>query len=112
MAKKTDKTPPSEATEGPDRGAAPSDATEAAVDDSPEVTAAERAVRRAEAELEKARELYNQVRRQATEQLNRVREKTMGELADDTLKLVRKYPGPSVVIAILVGFFLGRLFRR
>ena len=82
------------------------------VDPSPQVAAAQRAVQRAEAELNKARQLYRGVRRKATERLSRVREKRLGDLVDDTLKLVRKHPGPSVVIAAFVGFWLGRLFRR
>jgi len=44
--------------------------------------------------------------------LKRVREKRVGDLVDDTLKLVKKHPGPSVVLAAVVGFWLGRLFRR
>jgi ElaB/YqjD/DUF883 family membrane-anchored ribosome-binding protein len=69
-------------------------------------------VRRAEAELNKARALYEQVRQQATDQLKHVRQKTLGELVDGTLKMVRKHPGPSMVVAADIGFFLGRLFRR
>jgi ElaB/YqjD/DUF883 family membrane-anchored ribosome-binding protein len=79
---------------------------------SPEVEAAAEAVQQAEAELKKARDFYREVRRKATERLSRVREKRLGDLVDETLKLVRKHPGPSVVIAALVGFWLGRLFRR
>jgi ElaB/YqjD/DUF883 family membrane-anchored ribosome-binding protein len=86
--------------------------SDAQAEQSPEVNAAANAVQRAEAELKKAREVYEQVRQKATEQLSQVRQKRVGELIDDTLKLVRKHPGPSVVIAALVGFWLGRLFRR
>jgi len=105
MAKK--KTPPPgdgghESMDGPNDGA----------DRSPEVAAAEEAVRRAEAELAKAQATYARLRRQATEQLKRVREKRVGDLVDDTLKLVKKHPGPSVLLAAVVGFWLGRLFRR
>lgn len=81
-------------------------------DRSPEVAAAEEAVRRAEAELTKAREAYARLRRQATEQLKQIREKRLGDLVDDGLKLVQEHPGPGVVLAALVGFWLGRLFRR
>lgn len=78
----------------------------------PEVEAAEAAIHRAEAELRKAREVYGQVRQQAAEPLKRVRETTMGDVIDRTLKLVKKHPGPGVVLAAAIGFFLGRLFRR
>jgi len=81
-------------------------------DDMPEVRAAEEAVRRAKEELKKAQGLYVDVRRQATDQIRQVRAKTVGELIDNVLKLVKKHPGPGVVIAALLGMFLGRLFRR
>jgi ElaB/YqjD/DUF883 family membrane-anchored ribosome-binding protein len=107
--KKAAEAGPSGAQVGDGGARAPGDAE---ADPSPEVEAAERAVQRAEAELNKARELYREIRRKATERLSRVREKRLGDLVDDTLKLVRKHPGPSVVIAALIGFGLGRLFRR
>ena len=81
-------------------------------DDEPEVRAAEEAVRRAKEELKRAQDLYVDVRRQATEQVRQVRGTTIGELIDGVLKLVKKHPGPGVVIAALLGVFLGRLFRR
>jgi hypothetical protein len=28
------------------------------------------------------------------------------------LGMVKKHPGPGVIVAVLIGFFLGRLFRR
>ena len=87
-------------------------AGDAEAESSPEVKAATEAVQKAEAELQKARQWYREVRREATERLSRVRQKRVGELVDDTLKLVRKHPGPSVLIAALAGFWLGRLFRR
>jgi ElaB/YqjD/DUF883 family membrane-anchored ribosome-binding protein len=96
----------------PEDGAAESADGPDGTDQAPEVAAAEAAVRRAEVELTKAKEAYARVRRQATEQLKRVREKKLGDLVDDTLKMVKKHPGPSVLLAALVGFWLGRLFRR
>jgi ElaB/YqjD/DUF883 family membrane-anchored ribosome-binding protein len=70
------------------------------------------AIRRAEEGLESAQKWCKEVRRQATERIKEVRESGLGDIARGTLKLVRKHPGPSVIIAILLGFFLGRLFRR
>ena len=99
----------SESKDGDNGARAPGDAE---AERSPEVEAAQTAVQRAEAELNKARELYRDVRRKATKRLSQVREKRLGDLVDDTLKLVGKHPGPSVVVAALVGFWLGRLFRR
>ena len=81
-------------------------------DEMPEVVAAEEAVRRAKEELARAQGLYVDVRRHATDQLRQIKGKTVGELIDGTLKLVKKHPGPGVLIATLIGLFLGRLFRR
>ena len=35
-----------------------------------------------------------------------------GDVIDGTLKTVKRYPGTSLTIAALIGFYLGRLFRR
>jgi ElaB/YqjD/DUF883 family membrane-anchored ribosome-binding protein len=109
MAKKkgTEDSPPPE--EG---GATAADDPNGGYDNTPEMAAAEEAVRRAEAELAKAKETYARVRRRATEQLKRARDKRLGDLVDDVLKTVKRHPGPSVLVAALVGFWLGRLFRR
>lgn len=77
-----------------------------------ELDAAAEAVRRAKEELREARRAYWQLRRQAVERLAHVREMSVGEVVDKTLKQVKRHPGPSVVVAVLAGFFLGRLFRR
>jgi ElaB/YqjD/DUF883 family membrane-anchored ribosome-binding protein len=81
-------------------------------DRSPRVQKAAEAVRRAEAELEEAQQLYQKLRQQGTDRLKAVREKSVGDLIDGTLELVKKHPGPGVLMAALIGFFLGRLFRR
>ncbi len=104
MAKKKEAEPTPSATEN---GKA-----EPSRDEIPKVRSAEEAVRRAKEELKRAQELYVDVRRQATEQIRQVRGKTVGELIDNVLKLVKKHPGPGVVIAALLGICLGRLFRR
>jgi len=98
VAKKKKKTESS-----PDNGAA---------EQAPEIGKAADAVRKAEAELQKARQCCQDLRQEAADRLKAVREMSLGELIDGTLKQVRKHPGPGVVIAALVGFFLGRLFRR
>jgi ElaB/YqjD/DUF883 family membrane-anchored ribosome-binding protein len=80
--------------------------------DGSEVEAAAEAVRRAKLELREARRAYWQLRRQTVDQLKQIREMSVGDLVDDTLKRVKRHPGPSVIVAVLAGFFLGRLFRR
>jgi ElaB/YqjD/DUF883 family membrane-anchored ribosome-binding protein len=80
--------------------------------DSPRVRRAAETVRRAEVELEKAQQLYEKVRQEATDRLKTVREKSVGQLIDGTLATVRKHPGGGVIVAALIGFFVGKLFRR
>jgi len=80
--------------------------------ESPEIRSAADAVHRAKLELEKAQKLYDDVRHEATKQIERVRQTTVGDLIDGTLDAVRKRPALGLSLAALVGFFLGRLFRR
>ncbi len=82
------------------------------VDELPEVKAAAEAVRRAREELEKASDTYKSLREEATDQIRRIREKTVGEVVEETLETVRKHPGLGVGVAAMVGFLLGRLFRH
>ena len=112
MPKKPGENPPSDAAPHGDAGPPDSAAAETPDGQPPELDAAEAAVRRAKAELKKAEEVYHQIRREATDQLKRARESTVADLVDGTLKLVKRYPGPGVVVAAVIGFFLGRLFRR
>jgi len=49
---------------------------------------------------------------EAAERVKRLRETTVGDLIDGTLNLVKKYPGPGVVIAVLIGFMLGRSLSK
>ena len=103
---------PSSFAENDDGDLPDSDRQEQQPDESPRVRRAAEEVRRARAELENARQLYRQVRQEATDELRRVREKTAGDLIEGVLELVKKHPGPGVLLAVAVGFFLGRLFRR
>lgn len=70
------------------------------------------AVRRAREELQKAQELYDKVRQEATEQLEKVRKTTFGDVIDGTLDAVKKHPGAGLTVAAALGFVLGRIFRR
>jgi len=88
------------------------DAAEQHVERSPEVVQAADAVSQAKAELEKAQQLYRQVRQEAAERLKQAREMTVGDLIDHTLEAVKRHPGPGVIMAAAIGFFFGRLFGR
>ena len=48
------------------------------------------------------------MRVQTTEQIERLKDTTVGELIDDTMKVVKKHPGLSVIAATMFGFFLGQ----
>jgi len=81
-------------------------------DEVPELKAAEDAIRRAQEELEKACATYTKLRKEATDQVRKLRESTVGDVVEGTLEAVKKHPALGVALAALVGFFLGRLFRR
>ncbi len=69
-------------------------------------------VARAEAELKRAKEAYDRVCDEAVQRLRNVREAKVGDVCDGVLEQVKRHPGPSLMIAAVLGFFLGRLFRR
>lgn len=77
-----------------------------------DVCSAADALKRAKAEFEKAQAFYENVRQQATDRLKAVREASVSDAIDTTLDTVRRHPGASLTVAAMIGFFLGRLFRR
>ncbi len=77
-----------------------------------ETDPAQGAVALAEAELKRAKEAYNCMADEAIRRLREVREAKIGDLCDEALEKVKRYPGPSIVVAAVLGFFLGRLFHR
>ena len=73
----------------------------------------EEALRDAGADVRKATEaVCRTLQREAVQQVKRLRESTVGDLVDGALDLVKKYPGTGVVLAALIGFFLGRSLRK
>jgi ElaB/YqjD/DUF883 family membrane-anchored ribosome-binding protein len=76
------------------------------------VCSAADALHRAKAELEKAQAFYEHVRQQAAERLKAVRRTSVGDVIDGTLETVKRHPAAGLTIAALIGFYLGRLFRR
>ena len=77
-----------------------------------DVHSAADAVSAAKAELHNAQEMYRRVCRETAERVGVVREKKVGDLLDATLETVRKHPGKGVVVALLAGIVLGRLFKK
>jgi hypothetical protein len=70
------------------------------------------AVRLAKLELEKAQVFYEDLRRQAAEKIQDVREKKVGDLVDCTLDAVKKHPGPSMIVSVALGFCMGRWLQK
>ena len=70
------------------------------------------ALRRAKAEMEKAHAFYEHIREQTAERLKEVRHKSIGDVLDSTLDTVKRHPGASLTLDALLGYLLGRLFRR
>lgn len=81
---------------------APADATEHSDD----------ALSRAKAELERAKTCCENVRHEAAERLKTVRKTSVGDIIDGTLETVKRHPAAGLGVAALLGFFIGRLFRR
>jgi hypothetical protein len=74
--------------------------------------AAAEALRKAKVEMERAHAFYEHVREQTAHRITAARDTTVGDVIDATLKTVKRYPGISLTLAGLLGFMLGRLFRR
>ena len=81
-------------------------------DTAADVRAAETAVRIAQDELEHALDRYRDMREQATEKIDRLKESSAADLLNDSFDYVSRHPKQGVMFAGLLGFFLGRLFRR
>ena len=79
---------------------------------SDEVCSTASALKRAKGEFEKAQAYYEKVRQQAAERVKAARQTSVGDMIDGTLDGVRRHPGAGLTIAALLGFLLGRLFRR
>jgi ElaB/YqjD/DUF883 family membrane-anchored ribosome-binding protein len=77
-----------------------------------EVCSAADALKKAKAEFEKAQAFYESVRQQTAERLKAVRQTSVGDVLDGTLDAVRRHPGAGLTVAAILGYFLGRLFRR
>ena len=86
--------------------------TEAAGESCHEACSPAEVLHRAKAELEKAQAFYEHVCRQTTERIKAVRETSVGDLIDGTLETAKRHPGASLTLAAILGFMLGRLFRR
>jgi hypothetical protein len=76
------------------------------------LSSATEALRRAKAELKKAQEMYQDVRRRTVEGVEAVRKTSVGDLLDGAMEVIKKHPGPALLGAALAGFFLGRRMKQ
>ena len=67
---------------------------------------------RAADQLRRARACCDDARQEVVERLRQLREGPAGDTWRQVRQIVRRYPGPSVIVAVLVGIFLGRSLRR
>jgi ElaB/YqjD/DUF883 family membrane-anchored ribosome-binding protein len=82
------------------------------LDERPEIRAAEDAVRRAREQLDQAQQYCQQLRSDATVEWKDLRQANFTEVMEKSLEFVRKNPAVGVSIAAILGYFLGRIFRR
>ncbi len=83
-----------------------------AVEDDPKVQAAENDVEQARERLHAAETCYQRVRNQATEKIERLQGRTLGDVVDLVVATTRKHPVVSLMTAGVLGYYLGRIFRR
>lgn len=62
--------------------------------------------------LRNAEKLYAQRQEDNAESRSFLEPRTLGAAIDDTLRLVRRYPGTGVIASSAVGFLIGRITRR
>jgi ElaB/YqjD/DUF883 family membrane-anchored ribosome-binding protein len=77
-----------------------------------DICAAADALRRAKAEMERAHAFYEHVREQTAHRIKAARDTSVGDVVDCACRAVKRHPGASLTLAAIVGFMLGRLFRR
>jgi len=82
------------------------------IDELPPIQAAEHALRRAREEFHRARDHYHALKREAAEGVEHVKAGEVSDLAEQVLEAVRKHPGPGVLVAMVLGFLVGRIGRR
>ncbi|MBN2294969.1 MAG: hypothetical protein JXM70_21250, partial [Pirellulales bacterium] len=62
--------------------------------------------------IKEVRQCCDDLQHKATATLKNARETTFGDFLDKTVVFVKRHPRTSMGIAVTLGFFLGRLFRR
>ena len=82
------------------------------LDDIPQVRMAREAVERASEKLREAADRYRNAGQKAAENKDGEGDANLRDTVKDVLGYVRRHPAQGVIAAGMLGFFLGRLFRR
>ncbi len=88
------------------------DQSPAGGDHTPDLESAAYLVEQAREQLRAAEACYRKLRSEAARKAEQVRGKTVGDLVDLVLSTAKKYPTASLFTAGVIGYLLGRLFRR
>ena len=76
-----------------------------------EVADAEERLHLAREQLRQAEEYYAEIKEKAAEQVEHLRETTLGDVVDGVFEFVKKHPAAGVMGAATIGFVLGRITR-
>lgn len=98
--------------QGPQQVDASQDEPQVGGNDDSDVQAAADRVEQAREQLRAAETCYRKLREQAAQKVQQVRGKTVGDVIDFLLATSKKHPVPCLFTAGLLGYLLGRLFRR
>jgi ElaB/YqjD/DUF883 family membrane-anchored ribosome-binding protein len=63
-------------------------------------------------QLRQAEACYEEIKEKAAEQVQQLRETTLGDVVNGALDFVKKHPGAGVMGAATIGFLIGRITRR
>ena len=77
-----------------------------------DVAGAEAQLQFAREQLRQAEKYYEEMKEKAAEQIQQLRDTTVGDVVGGVLEFVKKYPAVGVIGAATLGFLFGRNTRR
>ncbi len=96
----------------PEQDSPISDGPAESINGHPDIQAAAGRVEQARAQLRAAEACYQKLRKHAEQKVEQARKQTVGDVIDFAVSTAKKHPVPSLLTAGLLGYLLGRLFRR
>lgn len=82
------------------------------IENDPDVQAAADEVEQARDKLRAAEDCYRKLRDQAAEKIEQLQGSTLGDAFDFVVSTTKRHPVIGLLTAGVMGFYLGRLFRR